>query len=148
MENSRWPPGGNIGSLIMTKIDRAPPKTHTLIPPKYEINWVRGSQVMERNVNECKIQDGHLAYYIHVPYYKMYYTLGCELSFQNVTLRSSWLKCYDWCDKLPSGIRVMEDQILFTMYYVIQGYIIVHYSMKCEVERTALSRGYINCALV
>jgi hypothetical protein len=61
MENLRWPPGGHIGSRIATKIDRAPPQTNTLIPPKYEIKWVRGSQVMKRNVNECKIQDGHLA---------------------------------------------------------------------------------------
>jgi hypothetical protein len=61
MEILKWPPGGHIGSRIATKIDRAPPQTRTLIPPKYEINWVRGSQVMERNVNECKIKDGHLA---------------------------------------------------------------------------------------
>jgi hypothetical protein len=35
--------------------------------------------------------------------------------------------------------RVKEDQILFCLN-VIQGYII----MKCDVERTALSRGYSN----
>jgi hypothetical protein len=66
MENPRWPPGGHIGSRIANKIDRAPPQTHTLIPPKYEINWVRGSQVMERNVKERKIQDGHLAAILEV----------------------------------------------------------------------------------
>jgi leucyl-tRNA synthetase len=36
----------------------------------------------------------------------------------------------------------MEDQILFCMYYVIQGYIFVHCSMKCNDESMANRRGY------
>jgi hypothetical protein len=49
MQNSSWPPGGHIGQWIATKIDRAPPLIHTITPVKYEVDWPRTSQVMERN---------------------------------------------------------------------------------------------------
>jgi hypothetical protein len=70
----------------------------------------------------------------------VYCTLGYEPSFQNVSLRSIWRKCYnDCCDKLPSAMQEWwRDQILFCMYYVIQGYIIFQRAWSVTVKGRVL----------
>jgi hypothetical protein len=38
----------------------------------------------------------------------------------------------------------MEDQILFFMYYIIQGYHLRSLSMKCDVQGLFLAEGTVN----
>jgi hypothetical protein len=69
-------------------------------------------------------------------------TLGCEPYFQNVTLRSSGLKCYGWCYcGTKWHARVMEDQILVCMYCVIQGYLFFHWAWSVTLKGRLLAEG-------
>jgi hypothetical protein len=67
-----------------------------------------------------------------------YCTLGCEQSFQNVTWRSSWPKWYIWCDKL----QVCKGYSACHLHVCHPGLHFRSLSMKCDVEKTAPSRGY------
>jgi hypothetical protein len=74
----------------------------------------------------------------------IYCTLGCVPSFQNVTLRSSWLKCYVRSRLTTKWYAsVMKDQILFCMWCIMSSRLHFRSLSKCDVERTALSRVYI-----
>jgi hypothetical protein len=75
----------------------------------------------------------------------IYCTLGCETSCQNVTYAlADWNAMFD----------AMNYQLVCTsngrptfILHVLCHYVLCHFrslSMKCDVERTALSRGYSN----